>query len=163
MKQPAGRKANLIVTCSSCKGYRYALSKACHRCGDLTPIVPEVEPERIPKPIKPAVPMLNDRNASFVYLISDGTFSKIGFAKNLTTRLSSLQNASPYELQVVDAIETTEPRALEAFLHGLFARKHHRNEWFTHISIDEWRSKVVRAQELLAEQEQHRLRLIAVA
>jgi hypothetical protein len=156
-----GRKASLIVKCENCKGYRYALHDVCHRCGHQKPKI-AAAPQKRKVRGRLVVPALTNRDASFVYLISDGTFSKIGFAKNLASRLAALQNATPYELQLVASVETCEPRALEAFLHGLFARKHHRNEWFTHISPPEWSSKLAHALALLDEQREY-LRLVAAS
>jgi hypothetical protein len=98
---------------------------------------------------------------SFVYLISDGKFSKIGFASNVARRLQTLQNATPYDLRIVATVETADPRGLEAFLHGLFAAKHHRNEWFRRITVEEWDRNVARAQQLLLAQRHPRL--VAVA
>jgi hypothetical protein len=97
----------------------------------------------------------------FVYLITDGTFCKIGFTKDLAERLETLQRATPYDLSVVDAVKTADVRGLEAFLHGLFASKHHRNEWFTSITLAEWQQKVAYAQRLLAESYQERLHLVS--
>jgi hypothetical protein len=114
------------------------------------------------KPRKPrGVPA--GRHVGTVYLITDGTFCKIGFAKDLAARLQTLQNATPYELRVVDAIQTDDVRGLEAFLHGLFAAKHHRNEWFTNITLTEWRAKAAHAQQLLVESYQDYLPLRLVA
>ncbi len=96
-----------------------------------------------------------------VYLITDGNYCKIGFAKDLTVRLKTLQLATPYDLWVVDAVGTGDVRGLEAFLHGLFAAKHHRNEWFTFITPDEWSRAVSKAQRLLAESYQERLQLVS--
>jgi hypothetical protein len=96
------------------------------------------------------VPTLTGRDNTFVYLITDGKFCKIGFAKNLKVRLCTLQNATPHDLRIVDAIETDQPRALEAFLHGLFANKHHRNEWFKRITIEEWKLAVDQANSILS-------------
>jgi hypothetical protein len=101
------------------------------------------------------------KSAGIVYLITDGNYCKIGFAKDLAVRLETLQLATPYKLWVVDAVETNDVRGLEAFLHGLFAAKHHRNEWFTLITLPEWQAKVARAQQLLAESYQLELRAVS--
>lgn len=97
----------------------------------------------------------------FVYLITDGTFCKIGFAKDLQQRFKTLQLATPYDLRIVDAVKTSDVRGLEAFLHGLFASKHHRGEWYTLITEAEWKGKVTYAQRLLADSYQERLHLVS--
>jgi hypothetical protein len=101
------------------------------------------------------------QSPGFVYLITDGKYCKIGFAKNVEQRFKTIQLATPYDLRIVDAIKTNDVRGLEAFLHGLFAGKHHRGEWYTHITEAEWKSKVAYAQRLLVDSYQERLHLVS--
>jgi hypothetical protein len=143
-----------MIMCEGCKEWIPKRRRPCHRCG-VIPLIPG--PKRPVKArhthtAKPRIilPALSDRSLTFVYLITDGKYCKIGFAKDLTRRLLTLQNATPYSLRLVDAVETAQPRALEAFLHGLFAAKHHRNEWFKLIGIEEWRTQVEAAKALLS-------------
>lgn len=142
-----------MIMCEGCKEWIPKRRRPCHRCG-VIPLIPG--PQRPVKTrqthtAKPRImlPTLTDRSLTFVYLITDGKFCKIGFAKDLARRFQALQNATPYELRLVDSVETNDPRALEAFLHGLFAAKHHRNERFRLIGIDEWKVKLGEAQSLL--------------
>lgn len=151
-----------LMECSNCGAEIPKCRKPCSGCG-VIPLLPKpaprrswvAKPERVPSPRRwpdrPDIdlPALSDKALTFVYLITDGTFCKIGFAKNLTQRFLALQNATPYALSLVDAIETPEPRMLEKFLHGLFARKHHRLEWFKMITIREWEANVKTAQEMI--------------
>ncbi len=156
-----GKTGNFIVKCDNCKGYRYRLRDDCHRCGHRYELADP--PKKRTKETRPRIvlPVPANRDMSFVYLISDGKFSKIGYAQNVARRLQTLQNATPYNLRIVATVETGEPRGLEAFLHGLFAAKHHRNEWFRLITVDEWDRNVAKAQQLLLAQRHPRL--VAVA
>jgi hypothetical protein len=80
-----------------------------------------------------------------VYLISDGTYCKIGFASNLAVRFTAIQNASPRNLSVKAFVETSRPRELERILHGLFAKKHVVREWYKSISKEEWLDSLAKA------------------
>lgn len=150
-----------VITCSNCSLEIPKRRKPCSGCG-VIPLIPKPAPRRswVPKPAQPSqrrwadrpdidLPVLSDRSKTFVYLITDGTYCKIGFAKSLAQRFTALQNATPHALSLLDAIETSEPRMMEKFLHGLFARKHHRLEWFKLITIREWEAAVETAKELI--------------
>lgn len=151
------KRQSLLIACLGCKELVFRGCKRCPRCGLAEFASCEERPKK-PRLIEPAknprisIPFAVNSSVSYVYLITDGAFCKIGHTGNLQQRLQNLQNATPHDLSLVDAVETSEPMALEAFLHGLFASKHHRLEWFKHISMAEWRSKVATAQSLLIEQ-----------
>lgn len=148
-----------MIMCQGCKEWIPKRRRPCHRCGVIPlipmPQKPKTKPHKTPKPVpartpRPTLPVLSDRSLTFVYMITDGKFCKIGFAKDLVQRLRALQNATPHDLRLVDAVETDQPRALESFLHGLFAANHHRNEWFKRITIEEWKMKIDEANSLLS-------------
>lgn len=142
-----------LATCSRCHLSTPRSSKACVHCGTYVPsrvrVSSPVRPVKRVDP-RPALPALSDRALTFVYLITDGTYCKIGFAKDLALRFQALQNANPHNLSLIAAVETTQPKTLERLLHGLFAKKHHRNEWFRLITLDEWSAKLGEAETLLA-------------
>ena len=58
-----------------------------------------------------------------VYVISDGTFLKIGCTRDIETRIQTLQTANPRKLKIIKAYETTcfkEDLRLESYLHRKF-------------------------------------------
>lgn len=71
----------------------------------------------------------------FVYLIRCGSRGpiKIGIAKNVESRLSSLQTANPYELSLIAKVKCDSRRhalEMETRLHKVFSQKRIRGEWF---------------------------------
>jgi hypothetical protein len=68
-----------------------------------------------------------------VYFIRSSIFLKIGIAKNLKQRLSSLQTGNPEKLEV-EAVawcgDEKDARALESDLHINLKDYHERGEWF---------------------------------
>lgn len=75
------------------------------------------------------------KNVSFVYFIlnRDSNAIKIGWAKNVTTRLAELQTASPVKLELLQTIQlasSTEAQSLEKQLHNHFAHLRMQGEWF---------------------------------
>lgn len=69
----------------------------------------------------------------FVYFISDGQFVKIGKAKNVKSRLSSIQVSSPRECKILALIPCAdEASALKAeqILHSRFSEYRMSGEWF---------------------------------
>lgn len=68
---------------------------------------------------------------SFVYIISDGEYYKIGFTTGeIQKRVLSLQTGCSSSLLVIKAIETEYPDVLEKELHRRFHHKWIRGEWF---------------------------------
>lgn len=70
---------------------------------------------------------------AFCYLISDGTYIKIGKAKDVQSRLIGLQNANGNPLKVVCTIpckSETDARILEKRLHRFFSAYRTSGEWF---------------------------------
>lgn len=72
----------------------------------------------------------------FVYVISNGKLYKIGIAKNVQERLSSLQTATPDILKVLRAFQVDNAIALEGELHDLFHEKRVHGEWFDLLESD---------------------------
>lgn len=75
------------------------------------------------------------RGSAFVYFVhnADSNAMKIGRAKNLEKRLSSLQTSSPATLKLVKAIQVTsgkEAAELEYKLHQQFTHLRITGEWF---------------------------------
>jgi len=68
-----------------------------------------------------------------VYVITDGTYYKIGKANNPNLRLSSLQTANTNKLRLLCTItcdSSVEALALEATLHTMLFEYKHLHEWF---------------------------------
>jgi hypothetical protein len=65
-----------------------------------------------------------------VYIISDGTFTKIGWSKDPQKRLRQLQTGNSLRLKLLKIYEV--PRIKERYLHkALFRYKvRHNGEWF---------------------------------
>lgn len=76
------------------------------------------------------------RRAGFVYLLECNCKYKIGYAKNVQSRVSSMQSSSPDEITVVCTIPTADMRELERLLHEKYAEKRLSGEWFALNSSD---------------------------
>lgn len=63
-----------------------------------------------------------------VYLISDGTHTKIGISNNPRKRLAALQTANSKKLRIIEVLPGG--RSLEERLHRHFHRKRLEGEWF---------------------------------
>ena len=77
----------------------------------------------------------------FVYLIKcinkDG-FIKIGVARNVQSRLETMQTGCPYELKILASIKCMskgQAYGIERSLHYLFGRDRVRGEWFRKVSM----------------------------
>lgn len=68
-----------------------------------------------------------------VYFVKDSLLGcvKIGNAKHLGARLSSMQAGCPQELSIIGYIKTNSARQLESAIHARFADKNYRREWYT--------------------------------
>jgi hypothetical protein len=73
----------------------------------------------------------------FVYFIGAGDFCKIGYTKDIETRLSTLQIGSPTRLELLHVYEPVNVSAmrLEGLLHEHFKYERSSGEWFR-ISIN---------------------------
>ena len=77
----------------------------------------------------------------FVYLIKclnkDG-FIKIGVARNVQSRLDTMQTGCPYKLELLASIKCVsrgQAYGIERSLHILFKRDKVRGEWFRKVSM----------------------------
>jgi len=70
--------------------------------------------------------------SGFVYLIqmTDTTFYKIGYSRNVFTRLSNLQTGSPLKLQIIERVFSLNAIELEGYLHNYYSKYNFRGEWF---------------------------------
>lgn len=66
----------------------------------------------------------------FVYLIKSGETYKIGKAKRIDDRMSSISPVLPHPIELIHSIERDEYDALELELHERFADKRLNGEWF---------------------------------
>ena len=69
----------------------------------------------------------------FVYFISDGEYTKIGIAKNMNKRLSSLQVGNPKKLRIVSFVPCdteNSARKIEKHLHERLGACRVEGEWF---------------------------------
>lgn len=73
------------------------------------------------------------RGKRFVYLVKESFYGlvKIGIAKNLSSRLASMQAGCPQELTVLGYFETKSARYVEKTLHRKFSSKRYRSEWYS--------------------------------
>lgn len=73
----------------------------------------------------------------YVYLIQSSTgFYKIGRAKKLKERISTLGVKLPFEIEVAHSIECDDYEGMESYLHAEFASKRVNGEWFS-LTADE--------------------------
>lgn len=68
--------------------------------------------------------------AGFVYFIRCNEWVKIGKAKNVKSRLKSLQTSSPYKLKVAYIVAAKDYTRMEAFFHNEYKAKRGMGEWF---------------------------------
>jgi hypothetical protein len=66
----------------------------------------------------------------FVYIIQCHDFVKVGFADNVSTKLSNLQSGCPYELRLLASWKVEAAAIAESKLHRLWERYEIRGEWF---------------------------------
>jgi hypothetical protein len=81
---------------------------------------------------------LDHTDNEWVYIAEAFTQSvyKIGYAKNVSNRLSSLQTSSPHELRVFHKFQTANSREAENALHKIFKEKKVRGEWYRLTPVD---------------------------
>ena len=99
--------------------------------------------------IIPASKTINPRYG-YIYLISEpyGLY-KIGQSINVALRLQVLQQATPYNLTVVDTFEVQDRFSAEQYIHGVLAAYHVRNEWFNLPNKTYWYDTLTQYQEYL--------------
>jgi hypothetical protein len=81
------------------------------------------------------------QNKHSIYILKCGSFIKIGIAKNLTHRLTSIRTSNPYDVELVKSFFTAErnvSRKIEMTVHKKLTDlgHHHRLEWFNLSAID---------------------------
>mgnify|MGYP003298784138 CR=1 FL=1 len=87
---------------------------------------------------------LKNKPKSYVYLVSDGEYIKIGKATNIANRLNGIQTGNPRKCQVLAAIPCKSGNSasvLENYLHTQYAKFRREGEWFDllgYIDIDDW-------------------------
>lgn len=73
----------------------------------------------------------SEKKPGFVYFLEyEGQGVKIGYTRNLTSRIKQLQIASPFKLNLLFYIETSEPESVEHQLHEHYKDKCLNGEWF---------------------------------
>jgi hypothetical protein len=65
-----------------------------------------------------------------IYLAKCERYYKIGVAANLNSRLNTMRNANPFDIELIDSVFTSDCLDIELKLHNRFAAQLHRNEWF---------------------------------
>jgi hypothetical protein len=67
----------------------------------------------------------------YVYLIRSQTFTKIGIANDVESRLSHLQTGNPWPLELLACFYFQDAVCVERVLHQKFELARDRGEWFT--------------------------------
>lgn len=66
-----------------------------------------------------------------VYLLkADNGLYKIGYSKNVQTRIKQIQKNTPHSIEIVCSIKTDDVRTLEAKLHDKYQAALTKYEWF---------------------------------
>ena len=89
---------------------------------------------------------INKRSiSSTLYLISDGTYLKIGVTQKgkIAKRLQSLQTGNPHALVCVFFVDIQDALALELSLHRKFQKKRLKGEWFN-VTREEVKKEIKR-------------------
>lgn len=89
-------------------------------------------------------------NTDYVYLIRMGRtkFYKIGKSNDPTSRLASMQTASPYKLKLLHTFKADNATAAEEELHTIFHNQRQQGEWFK--LSDEQRGRLLKINEFKA-------------
>lgn len=72
----------------------------------------------------------------YIYVISCHEFTKIGIAKNLKARFSSLSTGNPYKIKLCASIKSLDVNGDEKKMHMMLKRFRTRGEWFKMRSKD---------------------------
>jgi len=70
---------------------------------------------------------INNPDVEGIYFLLCGNYVKIGKSKNILNRITSIQSANPFDLELL-AIESDQSN--ELFFHNIFVDYHHKLEWF---------------------------------
>ncbi len=75
---------------------------------------------------------VDNKDAGGVYLLSCGDYYKIGFSKNIKSRLSSIKGSNPMLVELVTKYSPHHGmyQPLESHLHEKFKDSRHQLEWF---------------------------------
>ena len=68
--------------------------------------------------------------AGHVYVLKSGEYYKIGRSRNVEKRARALQTASPFPVDIVAAVATSDAVSVERELHRRYAHAHVGGEWF---------------------------------
>lgn len=74
-------------------------------------------------------PTSNRKSSGVVYFLESAGLIKIGYTKDITTRMQMLVSSSPTAMLLLGTVPGT--RKVEQTWHRLFASCRHHNEWFT--------------------------------
>jgi len=87
---------------------------------------------------KETMTISNTDRIGLVYIITDGTYHKIGITKkNVTARLKQMQIGNANELIVVSYQQVRRYDIVEQHLHRKFNSKRYKGEWFKFTSTQE--------------------------
>lgn len=70
----------------------------------------------------------NDDERLSVYFVRTGRFVKIGYAKDLNTRLSGFRMHTPFDIELLCCIQGGI--GAERAIHSALTHLHHRGEWY---------------------------------
>lgn len=65
-----------------------------------------------------------------VYLIKSGEYHKIGIAKNVKSRMLSLDTSNPMPIELIDSQKCKQARKVERYLHDKYSEQRVKREWF---------------------------------
>ena len=116
----------------SCRDYPY-----CAKSKMIDPYNTIFDTHFYPRYILEMEEVEEDSPKSFVYLITDGNYVKIGVADNVKSRLNGIQTGNPNECYVISIIPCRDSKAaysLEKKLHWEYRFRKKRGEWFDLLS-----------------------------
>ena len=65
-----------------------------------------------------------------VYLLECQGIYKVGYAKDLQSRISAIQTSNPFPVEIVDSFPSDFPAIDEEKIHDKLRKYHQRGEWF---------------------------------
>ena len=77
---------------------------------------------------KKKIEMLDD--SKYIYFVSDGTYCKIGYTKDVESRMTYLQIASSKKLKLLYSFKTFDYSNIENQLHAILKNYHVTGEWY---------------------------------